>query len=163
MILSILPSASPITAATCARLPGSFSAVTAIFAGKRCGVVFVDVPGHVDPALWLLVEGLQRFGVDRIDGDALAWIENADDAVAGDRAVLGEAHRQVAAQAPDRDAVRPRRSALFRLLLDPGQRNLSPMTLPRPNQPSSARFTLRRRFGVSLGVSSGPGGLDHVG
>src|SRR6185503_18982332 len=31
------------------------------------------------------------------------------------------------------------------VLLDPGQRNLSPMTLPRPNQPSSARFTLRRR------------------
>ena len=39
------------------------------------------------------------------------------------------------------------------LLLEPGQRNFRPMTLPRPNQPSSARLTLRRRFGASLGES----------
>src|SRR6476619_2337399 len=45
------------------------------------------------------------------------------------------------------------------LLLEPGQRNFRPMTLPRPNQPSSARLTLRRRFGASLGVSSGQAAL----
>src|SRR5262245_19617731 len=42
--------------------------------------------------------------MDRIDGDALARGENADDAVAGDRAALGEAHRQVAAHASDGNA-----------------------------------------------------------
>src|SRR5262245_61211980 len=45
------------------------------------------------------------------------------------------------------------------LLLEPGQRNFRPMTLPRPNQPSSARLTLRRRFGASLCVSSGQAAL----
>src|SRR5262245_27037709 len=68
-------------------------------------IVLVDVPGHVDPALRLLVERLQRLGMNRIDGDALARVEDADDAVAWDRAVRCEADRQIAAQAPDRDAV----------------------------------------------------------
>ena len=36
----------------------------------------------------------------------------------------------------------------LRLLLDPGQRNLRPITLPRPNQPSSARFDLAAPLGV---------------
>src|SRR5690606_27683780 len=65
-----------------------------------------DVPGDVDPALGLLVECLQRFGVNGVDGDALPRRENANDAIARNRAALGELDRKIAAQSSDGDAAR---------------------------------------------------------
>ena len=72
---------------------------------KALLVVLVDVPAHVDPALRLVVEGRQRRRLDRIDGDARARLHDADDAVAGHRALRRETHRQVAAHAADRQRV----------------------------------------------------------
>jgi hypothetical protein len=86
--------------ATWARLPGSFSTVTGELGRKALGVILVDVPGHVDPSLGLLVEGLKRLGVDGIDGDTLPGTENADDAIARHRAAIGEANRQIARANP---------------------------------------------------------------
>ena len=42
---------------------------------------FVDVPAHVEPAFRLFLEVLQRRRLDRIDGDALARVEDSDDTV----------------------------------------------------------------------------------
>ena len=46
------------------------------------------VPGEIDPALGLIVELLERPGEDRIDGDALARHEDADDAIARHRPTI---------------------------------------------------------------------------
>ena len=66
--LSILPSASPMTWAIWASEPGSLSAVTRQLGGEPLGIVRVDVPGHVDPTLVLVVLELGR--VDLEDADA---------------------------------------------------------------------------------------------
>ena len=100
----MLPSCSAITWAICASVPGSLTDCTAIRAGKRCGRALVDVPAHVEPALRRVLEVLQRRRLDRIDRDALARRQDADDAVARHRAaVRREAHRQIAVDAADRD------------------------------------------------------------
>ena len=65
--LSMLPSASPITCAIWASEPGSLSAVTTILAGNRSGIVGVDVPGHVDPALVLVLLELGRMDLEDAD------------------------------------------------------------------------------------------------
>src|SRR5262249_5096594 len=54
----------------------------------------VDIPTHVEPALWLILELFERFRLYRIDRDALAGAEDPDNPVAGDGAAFGgEAHR----------------------------------------------------------------------
>ena len=63
--LEMLASLSAITWAIWASVPGSLIAVTSIRAGKRSLLVLVDVPAHVEPALGLVVEGLQRRRLDR--------------------------------------------------------------------------------------------------
>src|SRR5882724_2652223 len=49
---------------------------------------FVDVPAHVEPALRLLLEILQRRRLDRIDRDALPRRDDPDDPVAWHRATV---------------------------------------------------------------------------
>ena len=111
LILSMLPSCSAITVATWARLPGSLTLSTMIRAGKRCGVGVVDIPAHVEPALRLVLEILQRRRLDRIDRDALARRDDADDAVARHRAaVRRELDRQIGIDAADRDRRRSLRA-----------------------------------------------------
>ena len=82
----------------------------------------VDVPAHVEPALRLFLEILQRRRLDRIDRDALARRDDADDAVARHRAaVRREVDRQVGIDAADRDRRRrcaPDRAATSALQLD---------------------------------------------
>src|SRR5438132_10359354 len=48
----------------------------------------VDIPAHVEPALRLLLEILQRRRLNRIDRDALTWCDDADNAVARHRAAI---------------------------------------------------------------------------
>src|SRR5665213_2936528 len=81
----------------------------------------VDIPAHVEPALRLLFEILQRRRLDRIDGDALARRNDADDAVARHRAAIGrELDRQVGIDAADRNRRRAARriGRRFQLELD---------------------------------------------
>src|SRR6202012_3134796 len=64
----------------------------------------VDIPAHIEPALRLLLEILQRRRLDRIDRDALPGRDDADDAV--DRppaAARRELDRQIGIDAADRD------------------------------------------------------------
>ena len=99
--LSILPSWSAMTWAICASVPGSLIDCRAMRAGKRCGSLGVDVPAHVDPAVGLVVEGGEGGRLDRVDRDALAGRQDADDAVSRHGAAIGrEAHRQVVRPAP---------------------------------------------------------------
>src|SRR5689334_5666357 len=68
--------------------------------------LLVDVPAHVEPALGLLLEILQRRRLDRIDRDALAWGGDPDDSIAGHgAAVRRELDRQIGIDAADRDRV----------------------------------------------------------
>src|ERR1700730_12087636 len=62
----------------------------------------VDVPAQIEPTLGHILEVLQRRRLDRVDGDSLAGGENADNAVARNRAAVGrEAHRQISIDAAD--------------------------------------------------------------
>ena len=66
------------------------------------------VPAHVEPALRIVLEFAQGRRLDRIDRDALARRENADDAVARHRAaVRRKTHRQIAVDAADRNRRSP--------------------------------------------------------
>ena len=121
--LEMLPSLSAITWAIWASVPGSLIAVTSIRAGKPLVPLVLDVPAHVEPALGLVVEGLQRRRLDGVDGDALSRREDADDAVARHGAAFGEAHRHVA-------LVRPRIGMA---------RSSAPAPLPRCGFPREAR------------------------
>ena len=112
-------------------------AVTETRAGKRSLVLLVDVPAHVDPALRLVVEGLQRRRLDRIDGDAGARLHDADDAVAGHGAFRREAHRQVAAHAADRHGAVARLVLVLARGARPGIWNSMPAALRIFDQPSS--------------------------
>ena len=131
--LSMLPSASPISWAIWASVPGSFSAVTESLAGKPLRRFRVDVPGHVDPALVLVILELRR--VDLEDADALSLSQHADDAIARDRAALLERHGHVVAHAANGQHLLLRLCLSLPLL--PGQRNFRPMPLAMLNQPSS--------------------------
>src|SRR5262245_32576371 len=68
--------------------------------GKPLGLVRIEVPGHVDPAL--VLERLELGGVDLEDADALPLGQDTDDPVAGNGAALLEGHRHIAAHAADR-------------------------------------------------------------
>src|SRR5215469_16453657 len=69
----------------------------------RCGLV-VHVPAQIEPALGRVLEGFELRRLNRVDGDALAGRQNADDAIARDSAPNGrEANRQVGIDAADRD------------------------------------------------------------
>src|SRR5579883_657488 len=73
--------------------------------GKPLRRRFVDVPAQVEPAFRGVLEFLQRRRLDRIDGDTLAGLEDADDAVTRHRpADRRETHRQVGVDAADRDS-----------------------------------------------------------
>src|SRR5690348_3537189 len=64
---------------------------------------FIDVPADVEPPLRLFLEILQVRRLDRIDRDALARRDNADDAVAWNRAPVGrELDGQIGIDAADR-------------------------------------------------------------
>src|SRR5580704_4255978 len=70
---------------------------------KALRVRIVDIPAHVEPALRLLLEILQRRRLDRIDRDALARRDDPDDAVARHRpAVRRELDRQIRIDAAHR-------------------------------------------------------------
>ena len=99
------PSLSAMTWATWASVPGSLMAGHLDAGREALALALVDVPAHVEPALGLVVEVLQGRRLDRIDGDPLARRHDADDALAGHRAALGEADRHVAVEAADRDSV----------------------------------------------------------
>ena len=80
-------------------------------AGKRCGVRSSTSQRRSSQRSGLVLEVLQRRRLDRIDGDALARRQDADDAVARHRAAVGrEPHRQIGVDAADRD----RRAGLAR-------------------------------------------------
>ena len=55
----------------------------------------IDIPGHVDPSLVLVVPELWR--VDLEDADALAFRQHADDAITGQRAAILERYGHVVA------------------------------------------------------------------
>src|SRR3974390_3718244 len=62
------------------------------------------VPAHVQPAFRLVLKLGERWGMDRINRDALTRRYNADDTIARHRAAIGrKAHRQIAVDAADRD------------------------------------------------------------
>src|SRR5206468_117253 len=62
----------------------------------------VDVPAHIQPALRLLLEILQCGRLDRVNGDALTWGNDADDPVARHGSpVRGEFDRQIRIDAAD--------------------------------------------------------------
>ena len=146
LILSILPSCSAITVATWARLPGSLTLSTMIRAGKRCGVDLVDIPAHVEPALRLLLEILQRRRLDRIDRDALARRHDADDAVARHRAaVRRELDRQIGIDAADRDRRRAARGIGRRFQLQLDREALLGAEPRRPALPCSPDTSRGRR------------------
>src|SRR5262249_9768667 len=72
--------------------------------GKALRRAVLHVPAQIEPALGRILEILERRRLDRVDGNALAGREDADDAVARHRSAIGcEAHRQVGVDAPDRD------------------------------------------------------------
>src|SRR5690606_34432377 len=78
----------------------------------RLGIL--HVPAHVEPALRLVVVFFERRRMNRINRDAFARRENADDPVAGySAAIRRKAHGQFAIDASDRDR---RRALLFALL-----------------------------------------------
>ena len=101
--LWMLASLAATTWAMSASEPGSLMRGDLDAGGKALLVVLVDVPAHVDPALRLVVIGGQRRRLDRVDGDAGARLQDADDAVAGHGALRRETHRQVAVGAADRE------------------------------------------------------------
>ncbi len=76
---------------------------------EALGILLVDVPGNVDPALHV-VELLELRRMDRIDEDAFVGRDDADDLVARHRAALAEIDGQSAAKPTDRDL---RRLACF--------------------------------------------------
>src|SRR5260370_41661560 len=56
----------------------------------------VDVPAQIEPTLGHILKVLQRWRLDRVDGDTLARGENADNAAARNRAAVGRAaHPQI--------------------------------------------------------------------
>src|SRR5690242_8473115 len=64
--------------------------------------LIVDVPPHIELALRLILELFERLRLDRINGNALAGSEDADDAVARHRTALrSETHRQIGIDATD--------------------------------------------------------------
>src|SRR4029453_12331217 len=65
---------------------------------------FLHVPAQIKPALGDVLEILQRRRLDRVDGDALARGENADNTVARYCSAVGrKSHRQIGVDAADRN------------------------------------------------------------
>ena len=129
--------------------------------GEALAIALLDVPAHVEPALRLVVE-LRQFGrLDRIDRDALARRDDADDAVAGHGAAAGrEAHRQVAARAADGDGLSALVPALVRIAAAPGIWNSMPVPAL---QAEPAVFLGRLRDVVdALVLVVGIDGAQHV-
>ncbi len=129
-------------------VPGSLIAVTSIREGKYS--LRVSSTSHLTsrPALRLIVEGCEIGRLNRIDRDAFAGRQDADDAVARDRAaVRRETHRQVALQPPDRNRLMFRRPFRTRTL------KARLVALVMPNQPAS----LWARIGAGLRSSLNSG------
>ena len=112
----------------------------------------VDVPTHVEPALRLVFELFERLRLDRINGNALAGREDANDAVARHRTALrSEAHRQIGIDAADGDCA----AFCFRRQLE--------LHRPAKCQAEPAAFGLRRDRSNALVLVVGIHGADHVG
>src|SRR6185437_4466724 len=75
-------------------------------ADMGAGPVALAGPGDVEPALRRLGEIGERVTIDRMDGDALAGGDDADDAIARQRmAAAGEMQRHAGNEAADRNRV----------------------------------------------------------
>src|SRR5579885_993389 len=72
--------------------------------GEELVPAFLNVPAHIDPALRLVIELPEIGRLDWINGDSLAGREDADNAVAGDRAAIRrKADGEIRVRAADRN------------------------------------------------------------
>ena len=94
--LEMLPSLSAMTWAIWASVPGSLIAVTSIRAGKRSRFSSSMSQRTSSQRSGSSSNSFSAGDWIGIDGDPLARRHDADDALAGHRAALGEAHRHLA-------------------------------------------------------------------
>ena len=131
---------SPMTVAMIAQRAGLVNGGDRQLGGKERPLVLADLPAHVEPAFGLVVEARQLGRLDRVDGDRAVGIEDADDAVAGQRSALGRRAWT------GRSGCRPASAIIFQSTssLAPGTWN-SRLAMGARAEPAGIAGSLRRR------------------